>query len=141
MDYHCRPLVCLLLVSIMTTAATGSLINGPQPMTVVAPVGAIVTFTCVVNTTELPAGTTLVGIGTNGLISWIVNGAVLGGSSQNVMENGALQIGTRQLPVPVIQDCLTGLPVQCRVVLLSGLSSMVVRSNNATLTAYGEIYF
>ena len=132
MDYHCKPLVCLLLVSIMTTAATGTLISGPQPVTAVAPVGAMVTFTCVVNTTELPAGTKLVGIGTDGVISWIVNGMVC---SQSVTENGTLLIGTHQLPV--IQDYLTSVLVQCRIIVEGSFS--VFRSNNATLTAYGEI--
>ena len=115
-----------------------TLINGPQPITVVAPVGAMVTFTCVLNTTELPAGTTLVSIDTDGLINWIVNGTVLGGSNQSVIGNGALQIGTRQLPV--IQDYLTtGVLVQCEVIVrVSSTEFIPFRSNNATLTAYGE---
>ena len=117
-----------------------TLINGPEPwpMTVVAPLGAMVTFTCVVNTTELPAGTTLVGINTDGLINWIVNGKVLEGSNQSVIGNGALRIGTRQLPV--IQDYLTtGVPVQCEIVVrVSSTEFIPFSSNNATLTAYGD---
>ena len=40
----------------------------------VAPVGAVVTFTCVVNTTELPTKTTLFGG-----FAWIVNGMMSSG--------------------------------------------------------------
>ena len=128
----------LLVVAFCCTTMTwtlGALINDPQPMTVDAPVGAMVTFTCVVNTTELPAGTKLVSIGTDGVISWIVNGMVLEGSSQSVTENGTLLIGTHQLPV--IQDYITSVTVQCRIIVEGSFS--VFRSKNATLTAYGEI--
>ena len=109
-----------------------SLISGPEPMTVVAPVGAIVTFTCVVNTTVLPAGTMLFG----NTIGWIVNGTVLEVGNQ-LMVNGTLRIGTRRLPV--IQDYVTGVPVQCEVVVRELNTPIFLRSNNnATLTAYGR---
>ena len=122
----------------MITITLGALITGPEPMNVVAPLGSIVTFTCVVNTTETPAGTTLIGINTDGLVTWLVNGTVLApNTDQNVIVNGSLQIGTRQLTVT--QDYLTGVPVQCQViVLLSNGDTMRFRTNNATLTAYGE---
>ena len=118
-------------------AATAALINGPQPMTVVSPVGAMVTFTCVVNTAEIPAGTKLFGFG-----SWIVNGALLSGSiGQQTVINGSLVIGTRKLLV--IQDYITdgvpsGVPVLCQIVVLVSGILIALRSNNATLTAYGE---
>ena len=124
------------LCSVTMALTLGALINGPEPMTAVAPVGANVTFTCVVNATELPAGTTLVSINTDGVISWIVNGTVLtANSDQSVIMNGALQTGIRQLPV--IQDYITGVPVQCRIIMEGSFN--VVRSSNATLLCYGEI--
>ena len=107
-----------------------SLINGAQPMTVVAPIGATVTFTCVVNRTELPAGTTLFGIG------WIVNGETLLPSSDEESTNGSLEISN--LRHTVIQDYITGVLVQCQVAL-QGSGIPFLRSNNATLTAYGNI--
>ena len=105
-------------------------------MTVVAPVDSIVTFTCVVNTTELPAGMKLVGINTDGLIGWILNGTIFDADSdQSVTVNGSLQIGTRQLPV--LQDYIASVTLQCRIIVEGSFN--VVKSNNATLTAYGEM--
>ena len=114
------------------TLTLGSLINGPQPMTVVAPVDAMVTFTCVVNRTELPADTTLFGFG-----GWIVNGEVLPPSSGQVTTSGSLEISTLQRTM--IQDYITGVPVQCEIAVRVLGTLMDIRSNNATLTAYGEI--
>ena len=119
------------------TLAAGALINGPDPMTAVQPVGAIVTFTCVVNTSELLAGTTLVGINTDGLISWIMDGSVLQASNQSVTENGVLQTGTRKLLV--LPDYTTSVPIQCEVISrMPNNMFMASRTNNATLTAYGK---
>ena len=139
MEYHCKrctAVTCLVLavvVSCMMTSPAGSSINGPQPMAVVAPVDSIVTFTCVVNTTELPM---LVGINTDGLIGWLVNGTIFDADSdQSVTVNGPLQIGTRQLPV--LQDYIASVTLQCRIIVEGSFN--VVRSNNATLTAYGEM--
>ena len=126
----------------MTTITLGALITGPEPMNVVAPLDSMVTFTCVVNTSETPAGTTqLVGSNTDGLVTWQVNGTFLeANTDQNVIVNGTLQIGTRQLTVT--QDYLTGVPVQCLVdVRLSNGNLMTFRSNNGFLTAYGEHVF
>ena len=108
------------------TLTLGSLINGPEPTTVVAPVGAMVTFKC---TTELPADTTLFGF------SWIVDGVTLSSSIDQETSNGSLEISTLQRTV--IQDYITGVPVQCEVVARVSGTLMDIRSNNATLTAYG----
>ena len=121
----------VLLWSIMTTLTLGSPINGPQPMTAVAPVGAMATFTCVVNTTELP--------GTFNSYSWIVDGMALSGNIDQETTNGSLVISTLQLPV--IQDYITGtgVPVQCQVVAqVSDTNFPNLLSNKATLTAYGK---
>ena len=113
-----------------------SLINGPQPMSVVAPLGSIVTFTCAVNTTELSTGTSLFGF------SWIEDGEVLSPSSADQESiNGSLEISTLQRTV--IQEYITGVLFQCQIVVLESNSmSTVLRSNtNATLTAYGELNY
>ena len=107
----------------------GSLINGPQPMTAVAPVGAMVTFTC---TTEVePADTTLFGFG------WLVDDVTLSSSSDVETSNGSLEISTLQRTV--IQDYTTGVVVQCEIAVRVSGTLMDIKSNNATLTAYGEI--
>ena len=109
--------------------AAGTLINGPQPMTAVNPVGAMVTFTCVVNTTEIP--------GIFQSYSWIVAGETLSGNIDQETTNGSLEISTLQRTV--IQDYITGVVVQCQiVVIVSETVLTVLRSNNATLTAYGK---
>ena len=136
MEYHCKPGICcaavlclvlVVVVSMTMTSATVTWINGPEPMTVVAPLGTTVTFTCVVNTTELPVGTSLFGFG------WIVNHAKLSGSSDQESTDGSLEISTLQLPV------ITSVLVQCQVAVLVSGTLMPLLSNNATLKAYGEI--
>ena len=105
---------------------TTGLINGPEPMSAIAPLGATVTFTCVANTTELPLLTMI----------WKVNGTFLSGNvDQLEMTNGSLEISVLQLPVS--QNYLTAsVLVQCAVVQES---TVFMSSSNATLTAYGKI--
>ena len=81
--------VIILHWSVTLAMPTTSLINGPEPMSAVAPVGAMVTFTCAVNTTELPLLA----------IVWKVDGAFLSGNiDQLEMTNGCLEFGVLQLP-------------------------------------------
>ena len=144
MEYQQKPantffaVVVHAAIIIITMTATESFITGPEPMNVVAPLDSMATFTCVVNTTETPPGTTLVGSNTDGLVTWLLNGTFLEpNTDQNVIVNGTLQISTRQLTVT--QDYLTGVRVQCSViVLMSNGDAITFRSNNANLTAYGE---
>ena len=127
-------IVIVIEIALWTTQATwSSYAHGLGPTgAVVAPVGTTVTFTCVVNTTELPVGTSLFGFG------WIVNHAKLSGSSDQESTDGSLEISTLQLPV--IQDYVAGVLVQCQVALqVSGSDTLPLMNNNATLTAYGEI--
>ena len=129
-----RPIYCgfftaavIILRWSMTLAMP--IIKGPEPINAVEPVGTMVTFTCVVNITELS--------GIFGAYLWTVGGLTLDGSSnQNVKPNGTLRIGNRQ--VMALQDYTGGVSVQCEV--LTSTSSRH-RSNNATLTAYGKIYY
>ena len=128
----------------MTTITLGAFFTGPEPTNVVAPLDSMVTFTCVVNTTETPAGTKLFGINSYELVYWLVNGTVLTYTDENLFVNGTLRIATRQLTVT--RDYLTGVPVQCLVGLQLSINPFQVasfRSNKTTLTAYGEhdMYF
>ena len=65
---------------------SASLINGPYPMNAVAPLGATVTFTCVVNRTKLPFPLLA--------IVWRVDGVHVPGSTdvQQDVTNGSLEI-------------------------------------------------
>ena len=148
---YCHRLLSLWCA--MTTITLGALITGPEPTNVVAPLDSMVTFTCVVNTTETPAGTKLFGINSDELVIWLVNGTVLTYTDENGtlriangtirIVNGTLRIATRQLTVT--RDYLTGVPVQCLVVLQMSSYPYFTsfRSNKTTLTAYGEhnLYF
>ena len=88
--------------------------------------------TCVVNTTELNEGFFD--------IKWVVAGVLLsGGSNQAVISNGSLRIGTLQQRVS--EDHVSSVPVQCAVLTINNPSweiSVIRKSENATLTAYGE---
>ena len=110
-----------------TVMPSTTLINGPDPMNAVAPVGSTVAFTCVVNSTELPLLAMV----------WIVDGAYLSGSitiDQLEMTNGSSEIGVLQLTVS--QNYTAGVLVQCAVVQES---TVYISNTNATLTAYGEM--
>ena len=70
----------------------------------------------------------------------IVDGQSLpGGSNQAVMENGTLKIGTLH-ELSVLEDHISSVPVQCAVLARdrSWKISVICKSDNATLTAYGE---
>ena len=115
------------------TLTLESPINGPEPMAAVAPVGAMVTFTCVVNTTELKPDVFH-------SISWRENGKTLSGNFDQENSNQLLDLVTSTLQLPVLQDYTTGVLVQCQVfvnVLVSD-TVIVLKSNNATLAAYGK---
>ena len=112
------------------TSTLGTPITGPEPMTVVAPVGTTRSFTCVVNTNKLPADTTF------HAISWIVNSDFLPADIDQEANNGSVITSTLQRTV--IQDYITGVPVQCRVIVLESGMPVPIKSNNATLTAYGK---
>ena len=114
------------------TVTLGSFIKGPEPMSVVAPIGGPnVAFTCAVNRTDLAANTTFVAFSL-----WIVSGEELPIAS-DLSINGSLVISTLQLPV--LPDYITGVPVQCPIVLRMSGVLMDIMSNSATLTAYGKI--
>ena len=96
-------------------------------MAALKPLGAVITFTCEVNISELHQ---FVGI------SWIVDSLVLPGSNRQViMENGTA-LGTLQQSLTQV---VTAVPVEC-VVHAIGQSwdTPSHRSENSTLTVYGE---
>ena len=82
------------------TLTLESPINGPEPMAAVAPVGAMVTFTCVVNTTELKPDVFH-------SISWRENGKTLSGNFDQENSNQLLDLVTSTLQLPVLQDYTT----------------------------------
>ena len=125
-------LMSAVLLSSILHCITGIPIDGPQPMSVLAPLGTEITFTCIVNITELTAERFFD-------IVWAVDGVPLsGGSNQNITENGLLRTGLLQFSMS--ED--TSVFVQCAVLARDAPWSLTItvpyKSENATFTAYGE---
>ena len=57
--------------------------------------------------------------------------------NSDLTNNESLQINTLRLSV--LSDYITGVPVQCVVLLFVSDVRMLIRSSSATLTAYGKI--
>ena len=126
-------LVKVLSWRIVMTVTLDSLIKGPEPMSVVAPIGGPkVAFSCTVNRNDVPANAVFFWF-----LSWIVNGVELRFSIDQT-NNRSLAIGILQLSV--LPDYISGVPVQCQIYLLVSGVPTFIRSNNATLTAYGKIW-
>ena len=116
----------------MITFTLGSpLIRGPEPMVAVKPIGSWVKFTCVVNKTELPPGTTFFwGI-------WIVDGNVY----RDAWKNGSLAV-TSTIERPVTINYIRPVQVLCVIILkykTGGLIEHGINSHVSTLIAYGKI--
>ena len=113
----------LIIVFILIQQCTAaSLVQGPEPVSVLAPVGSFVDFTCTVNQSELPANTFF------NLFQWKVNNAILARMNQIVTGNTV----TLEVAMSYISAAAS---VQCST-LLNGTTE-VFSDMTATLTAYG----
>ena len=97
-----------------------------------APLGTKMTFTCIVNITELTVERLFD-------IVWAVDGVPLpGGSNQNITENRLLRTGLLQFSMS--ED--TCVYVQCAILARDAPWSLTItvpyKSENATFTVYGE---
>ena len=128
--------VLLMSAAVLWTSilccAVGTPIDGPQPMNIVAPLNTKITFTCIVNITEMTVDRFFD-------IAWAIDGVPLAaGSNQNITENGLLRIGSLQLSM----SDNTLVFVQCVVLVRDAPWSSTItapfKSENATFTTYGE---
>ena len=115
--------------------AVGTPIDGPQPKNIVAPLNTKITFTCIVNITEMTLERFFD-------IAWAIDGVPLpADSNQNITENGLLRIGLLQLSMS--ENTLVF--VQCVVLVRDAPWSSTItapfKSENATFTTYGENLF
>ena len=112
----------IFLVVISSTVA--SLVQGPTPVNVLAPVGSFVDFNCTVNLSELPTNTFF------DPIRWRVNGNILARMNQAVTGNTvSLEVTTSYISAAASVQCSTR---------LNGAIE-VFSDTTATLTAYGNI--
>ena len=110
----------------MRQCTAASLVQGPEPVSVLAPVGSFVEFTCTVNPSELPANTFF------DPIRWTVNNALLIRMSQVVVDNPVnLEVTTSYISAAA--------SVQCSIQLNGTIE--VFSDMTATLTAYGKVQF
>ena len=96
-------LMSAVLLSSILHCITGIPIDGPQPMSVLAPLGTEMAFTCIANITELTVERFFD-------IVWAVDGVPLPGG--NITENGLLRTGLLQY-YSMSED--TSVFVQCAV--------------------------
>lgn len=121
-------LTAVVLV-LLVVACSGSLIQGPWPMSVVAPIGSTVEFECVVNTTELISGVFV-------NILWKLNNQSLpANDNQNLTICGDIGKGTLRLDVA--ENYTPGVSVQCGFISRNPLSQ-TLSDTNASLAAYGK---
>ena len=126
MEILSRSCVLILVFVLMLQCTAASLLQVPEPVSVLAPVGSFVEFTCTVNPSELPANTFF------DPIRWRINNAILIRMGQAVSGNTiTLEVTTSYISAAASVQCSTKLNGTIEV-----FSDMT-----ATLTAYGIVQF
>ena len=118
-------MILIFILLIQCTAA--SLVQGPEPVTILAPVGSFVEFTCTVNVSEseLAAGTFFAPI------RWQVNNVLLARMNHIVTGNTVtLEVAMSYISAAASVQCSTQ---------LNGTTE-VFSDMTATLTAYGIVH-
>ena len=128
MEILSRSCAVILIFILLIQCTAASLVQGPEPVSVLAPVGSFVEFTCTVNLSEseLAAGTYFAPI------RWWINNALLIRMNQAVTGNTV----TLEVAMSYISAAAS---VQCST-LLNGTTE-VFSDMTATLTAYGIVQF
>ena len=118
-------------MAVIAYSVNGTLIQGPLPMSVVAPIGEIVELMCTVNTSELMEQTG----GTFATITWSTqNQSLLTGISPTLTGG---EIKTSTLRVQLTEEYTSGVSIRC-VALTHSPPSDTFSNISATLTAYGK---
>ena len=116
MEIFSRSCALTLVFLFMQKCTAASLVQGPEPVSVLAPVGSFVDFTCTVNQSELPANTFF------NLFEWRINNAIL------------IVIGNTVTLEVAMSYISAAASVQCSTILNG---TEVFSDMTATLTAYG----
>ena len=122
MEILSRSSVLILVSILMLQCTAASLVQGPEPVSVLAPVGSFVEFNCSVNHSELSANTFF------DPIRWRINNFTLTKMNQAVTGNTA----TLEVAMSYISAAAS---VQCSTILNETIP--VNSDTTATLTAYG----
>ena len=126
MEIFSRSCALILVFILILQCTAASLVQGPEPVSVLAPVGSFVEFNCTVNPSELPANTFY------DPIQWRINDALLIRMGQAVVDNPAnLEVTTSYISIAA--------SVQCSIQLNGTIE--VFSDMTATLTAYGMVQF
>ena len=126
MEILSRSCVLILVFILVQQCTAASLVQGPEPVSVLAPVGSFVDFTCTINPSELPANTFF------DPIRWRVNNFIPIRKNQIVTGNTV----TLEVAMSYISAAAS---IQCSI-LLNGTIE-VFSDMTATLTAYGIVQF
>ena len=127
MEIWSRSCVLILVFILMRQCTAASLVQGPEPVSVLAPVGSFVNFNCTVNPSELPANTLF-----DDIIRWRLNNVIFTRMNNIVTGNTV----TLEVAMSYISAAAS---VQCST-LLNG-TIQVFSDMTATLTAYGIAKF
>ena len=119
-----RSCALILVFILMQQCTAASLVQGPEPVSVLAPVGSFVEFNCTINSSELPANTFF------DTIRWWINDAILIRMNQVVTGNTV----TLEVAMSYISAAAS---VQCSIQLNGTIE--VSSDMTATLTAYGIV--
>ena len=112
----------ILVVISLLDSGTEAVVQGPIPVSVLAPVGSFVDFNCTVNLSELPANTFF------DPIRWRVNG--------NILIRMGLAVSGNTVSLEVTTSYISAAAsVQCSTQLNGTIE--VFSDTTATLTAYG----
>ena len=126
MKIFSRSCALILVFILMRQCTAASPVQGPEPVSVLAPVGSFVEFTCTINPSELLANTFY------NPIRWRINNAILIRMNQIVTGNTVtLEVTTSYISAAASVQCST---------LLNGTTE-VFSGMTATLTAYGIVQF
>ena len=126
LEIFSRSCALILVFILMLQCTAASLVQGPEPVSVLAPVGSFVEFTCTINPSELPANTFF------DPLRWRVNNAILIRMNQAVTGNTVtFEVMTNYISAAASVQCST---------LLNGTTE-VFSDMTATLTAYGTVQF
>ena len=109
----------------------GTLIQGPLPMSVVAPIGEIVELHCTVNISELKGQT---GGGSFAFLTWLTSNQSLLNDINPILTGGEIKTSTAR--VHLTEEYTSGISFRCIAFTLSPWSE-TTSNTSAILTAYG----
>ena len=119
-------IVCLTVA--ICCCSEKSVISGPFPQNLIAPINSTVEFRCSVNISQLIAGSLF------SAIIWSEDGTAIVGLVTS-SASGAVRSST--ITLTVTEENLSGVAIQCSVIIETPLDQII--GGNATLITYGIV--